>query len=78
MDSNPIAQQQIANEKISHAAFNAKFVSKAEVFRFMVREVKAFFPKYEEVTIWHPLGFSQLPEESKSYFVFLILLDNPC
>jgi len=49
--NNDIQQQQL--EQISLKEFCAKFSTKAEVYRFITTEVRAYMPPYQAVTIWH-------------------------
>ena len=42
-----------ANQKISAQAFASKFQSKAEIYRFMTTEVKAYLDSYERTTVFH-------------------------
>ena len=53
MEGNGQIRQPQNVQQIASQSFSAKFSSKAEVYRFMAIDVKAYLPPYECVTMWH-------------------------
>ena len=51
--ANPNAQAPPRQPVVTAAAFNAKFRSKQEVYRFLSFDCGAYLPSYQTVTVFH-------------------------